>query len=73
MRREDSHVARLRVWIIEWNILLHRQMQGLFLVIGRGSWIFPDVLSGHGVLNDAKRRHFARLLFEKGNLGGLSF
>lgn len=54
MRSDDRHVARLRIRIVQRNILLDGEMQHLFLRGAGCARILSDVLAGRGVLDDAE-------------------
>lgn len=45
MRPENGDISRLRIRIVKRDILLHGQVQSLFLLVGRGRWVFPDVFA----------------------------
>jgi hypothetical protein len=55
MRRENRHVAGLRVGVVERNVLLHGQVQCVVHARG-GSGIFANVLAGHRMLDDMEGR-----------------
>ena len=52
-------VAWLGVGIVQRDVLLHRQMQDIFLLVGRRLGIVSDMLAGNGMLDDLEqvRRH----------------
>ena len=54
MRPENGDISRLRIRIVKRDILLHGQVQSLFLLVGRGRWVFPDVFAWDQVFDDAK-------------------
>lgn len=54
MRCNDCDISGLRVGIVEGNILLHGQMQGIFLFVGCRRWVFSDILARDFVFDDAK-------------------
>jgi hypothetical protein len=54
MCSDDGHVSRLRARIVEWDILLHRQVERLFLRRRCRLWIFSDVLCRDDMFYDPK-------------------
>lgn len=54
MRADDGDVAWLRIWVVERDVLFHREMQDCFLRVGGCAGIFADVLTRHGVLDGAE-------------------
>ena len=54
MRRNDRDISRLRLRIVERDILLHGQVEILFLVVGCRGWVFADILAGDQMFHDAK-------------------
>lgn len=52
-------VARLRIGIVQRDVLLHSQMQDIFLLIGRRLRVVSDMLAWNGMLDDLEqvRRH----------------
>lgn len=54
MSAEDRHIARLRVRVVERDVLLYGEMQRLLLLISCGAGILPDVLARHIVLDNPK-------------------
>lgn len=63
MSSNNSYISALRIRVIEWNVLLHGQVQHIFLFIRRGLRILSDVLAGNHMLDDTKRtgRHDGQL------------
>lgn len=53
MSAQDRHIARLRIGVVEGDILFHGQVQG-FLAVGRGAGILADMLAGYHMFDDAK-------------------
>lgn len=54
MRCNDCDISGLRVGIVEGNILLHGQMQGIFLFVGCRRRVFSDILARDFMFDDAK-------------------
>ena len=54
MRGDDRDIPRLRIRIIQRDVLFHSQGKRLLLFVGRRCWIFPDILAGGNMLDDAE-------------------
>lgn len=54
MRGDDRDIPRLRIWIIQRDVLFHSQGKRLFLFVGRRCWVFPDILAGGNMVDDAE-------------------
>lgn len=54
MRSNYRDISRLRIRVIEWDVLLHGQIQYLFLFVGRRCWVLSDMLAGDDMFHDAK-------------------
>lgn len=54
MRSKDCDISWLWVRVVEWNILLHAQVEILFLVVGCRGWVFADILAGNQMFHDTK-------------------
>lgn len=54
MRPNDRDIPRLRIRIVERDILLYGQVEILFLIVGCRGWVFADILAGNHMFHDAK-------------------
>lgn len=63
MRTENSYISWLGFWVVDRYILLHSEVQNLFLTIGGGRGILSKMLARHQMFNDleGKWRHYLLL------------
>ena len=54
MRPNDRNIARLRIRVIDRNVLLHSKVEDFLLLRGRSTGVFSNVLAWDDMLDDAK-------------------
>lgn len=57
MSTDDGNIARLRVLVITWSVLLDSKLEFIVLAACSSSWIFANMRCGERVLLDLKQRH----------------
>lgn len=56
MSANNGDIARLGVWIVDWNVLLHGEVEKVLLAVGSRSSMGTNVLARKNVLFYMKRK-----------------
>lgn len=55
MSSDDGHIARLRILVVEGDVLLHGQVERLLLRGGCRLRVLPDILAWDHMFHDVER------------------